>query len=108
MSKNRKLTNGNQQNKAEMPYKGISVQNMLAVLATLNPMAYFKPPTIKAQRECLNCDTKHRHSNAFCSVYCCHAWRGENPQRGRGNHYYGEFNLAYKTTPDGFFVQVSL
>jgi len=46
------------------------------------------------KKKCLNCTTIHSHNNAFCSVYCCHAWREVNPQKGRGNHYFGEFNLA--------------
>lgn len=94
---NKKLTNGKRQNDTPKPYKGVTAANMLAVLAALNPMQYTRAEPIKAARECIHCKTKHRHNNSFCSTYCCHAWRDENPLRGRGNHYFGQFNLAYRT-----------
>lgn len=90
------------------PTRGIS--KFMAALATLGGLfgnaGVFRPKA-SVKKSCLNCGTTHYHNNAYCSAHCCHVWREENPQRGRGNHYFGEFLLAYKTTPDGWEVQVS-
>jgi len=89
--------------KSANPFVGAMMGQLAALLSfggTFGIPSRFKPKVL-VKKKCLNCGTTHHHSNAYCSTYCCHAWREENPQRGKANHYFGEFNQACRTI-DGF------
>jgi len=101
-----KPSNKNQTLKAANPSKSMSnlvnpgmmrgLSQLLAPGGMFGIPSMFKPRVL-VKKQCLNCGTVHSHGNSYCSAYCCHTWREVNLQRGKANHYFGEFNKAYRT-----------